>query len=97
MNAETMKFTAIRAVKLLFRQFLEIFDELKVDSENNARNLKETFVDIELFLKKEHGVSISLTPFLKHYNAIDDNKSKQIRKRILDYGNHLIREIETQG
>jgi len=92
----TMQFTAIRAVKLLFRHFLEIFDELKFDSENNNKNLAATFKEIEEFLKTEHGVSVNLSPFLKYSNVIDENKSKQIRKRILDYGNSLIREIETQ-
>ena len=96
MSMETMRFTAIRAVKLLFRQFLEIFDEIKVESENNNRNLKITFDEIEDFLKKEHGVVVNLQPFLKYSNVVDENKSKQIRKRILDYGNNIIREIETQ-
>lgn len=91
-----MRFTAIRAVKLLFRQFLEVLDELKVDGDAKHDSLRVTFLEIESFLKKEHGVAVNLLPFLKYSNPIDENKSKQIRKRILDYGNSLIREIETQ-
>lgn len=96
MNSSIIKFSAIRSIKLLFKLFLEIFDELKVQGEINNQNLKNTFLEVETFLKKEHGVAVSLTPFLKYSNIIDENKSKQIRKRILDYGNSLIREIETQ-
>ena len=96
MSADTMRFTAIRCVKLIFKQFLEILDELKVEGENKQESLKTSLVEIEVFLKKEHGISISLLPFLKYSNLMDENKSKQIRKRILDYGNSLIREIETQ-
>lgn len=96
MGVETLRFTAIRAVKLLFKQFLEIIDELKVESENNNKNLKVTFEELEDFLKKEYGVAVNLQTFLKYSNVIDENKSKQIRKRILDYGNHLMREIDTQ-
>lgn len=96
MNVDGIRFTAIRAVKLLFRQFLEIFDELKTESESSHKNLERTFIEIEEFVKREHGISINLIPFLKYSNPINEEKSKQIRKRILDYGNSLIREIETQ-
>lgn len=96
MNTDRMKFTAIRSVKLLFRLFLEIFDELKVASEINHNKLQLTFSEVEEFLKKEHNISVNLQSFLKYSNVIDEDKCKQIRKRILDYGNSLIREIETQ-
>lgn len=91
-----MQFTAIRAVKLLFKQYLEILDELKSENDCNVEELKETFLEIESFLKKEHGISINLTSYLKYSNFLDENKMKQLRKRILDYGNALLREIETQ-
>jgi len=96
MNVENMRFTAIRAVKLLFRQFLEVFDELKVEGELNNKKLEATFVEMEDFLKREHGVSVNLRSFLKYSNVVSEDKCKQLRKRILDYGNSLIREIETQ-
>lgn len=96
MNVENMRFTAIRAVKLLFRQFLEVFDELKVEGELNNKKLEETFVEMEDFLKREHSVSVNLRSFLKYSNVVNEDKCKQLRKRILDYGNSLIREIETQ-
>lgn len=92
----TMQFTAVRAVKLLFKSFLEILDELRVENDSKIEELKRTFSDLELFLKKEHGVSISLTSYVKYTNVLDEPKMKQIRKRILDYGNSLLREIETQ-
>jgi hypothetical protein len=91
-----MRFTAERAVKLLFKLFLEILDEQKVESEENQKNLEKTFLELEDFLKKEHGISVNLISYLKYSNHLDDNKIKQLRKRILDYGNALLREIETQ-
>ena len=91
-----MRFTAERAVKLLFKLFLEILDEQKVENEENQKNLENTFLELEEFLKKEHGISINLISYLKYSNNLDDNKIKQLRKRILDYGNALLREIETQ-
>jgi hypothetical protein len=91
-----MRFTAERAVKLLFKLFLEILDEQKVETEENQKNLEKTFLELENFLKKEHGISINLISYLKYSNNLDDNKIKQLRKRILDYGNALLREIETQ-
>jgi hypothetical protein len=91
-----MRFTAERAVKLLFKLFLEILDEQKVESEENQKNLEKTFLELEDFLKKEHGISINLISYLKYSNNLDDNKIKQLRKRILDYGNSLLREIENQ-
>jgi len=91
-----MRFTAERAVKLLFKLFLEILDEQKVENEDNQKNLENTFLELEDFLKKEHGISINLISYLKYSNNLDDNKIKQLRKRILDYGNSLLREIENQ-
>jgi ABC-type phosphate/phosphonate transport system substrate-binding protein len=91
-----MQFTAERAVKLLFKLFLEILDEEKVENEENQKNLEKTFLELEEFLKKEHGISINLISYLKYSNNLDDNKIKQLRKRILDYGNSLLREIENQ-
>jgi hypothetical protein len=91
-----MQFTAVRAVKLLFKLFLEILDEEKVENEENQKNLEKTFLELEDFLKKEHGISVNLISYLKYSNNLDDNKIKQLRKRILDYGNSLLREIENQ-
>jgi ABC-type phosphate/phosphonate transport system substrate-binding protein len=91
-----MRFTAERAVKLLFKLFLEILDEQKVENEENQKNLEKTFLELENFLKKEHGISVNLISYLKYSNNLDDNKIKQLRKRILDYGNSLLREIENQ-
>jgi hypothetical protein len=91
-----MRFTAERAVKLLFKLFLEILDEQKIQNEDNQKNLEITFLELEEFLKKEHGISINLISYLKYSNNLDDNKIKQLRKRILDYGNSLLREIENQ-
>lgn len=96
MNFYNMQFTAERAVKLLFKLFLEILDEEKVENEENQKNLEKTFLELEEFLKKEHGISINLISYLKYSNNLDDNKIKQLRKRILDYGNSLLREIENQ-
>ena len=96
MNFYNMQFTAERAVKLLFKLFLEILDEEKVENEENQKNLEKTFLELEDFLKKEHGISVNLISYLKYSNNLDDNKIKQLRKRILDYGNSLLREIETQ-
>ena len=96
MNFYNMQFTAERAVKLLFKLFLEILDEEKVENEENQKNLEKTFLELEDFLKKEHGISINLISYLKYSNNLDDNKIKQLRKRILDYGNSLLREIENQ-
>ena len=96
MNFYNMQFTAERAVKLLFKLFLEILDEEKVEHEENQKNLEKTFLELEDFLKKEHGISVNLISYLKYSNNLDDNKIKQLRKRILDYGNSLLREIENQ-
>jgi IS4 transposase len=91
-----MQFTAVRAVKLLFKLFLEIIDEIRVENNVKLDELNKTLEDLEIFLKKEHGISISLTSYMKYSNVLDDHKMKQLRKRVLDYGNSLLREIETQ-
>jgi hypothetical protein len=96
MNFYNIRFTAERAIKQLFRTFLEILDELKIENDKNCKDLEKTFLEIESFLKKEHNISINLLSYLKYNNNLDENKLKQLRKRILDQGNSLLREIETQ-
>lgn len=91
-----IEFTAVRAVKLLFKLFLEILDELKIENDTKIKNLNNTLEDLEFFLKKEYGISASLTSHVKYVNLLDEDKMKQLRKRVLDYGNSLLREIETQ-
>lgn len=92
----TMQFTAVRAVKLLFKNFLEILDELRVENDSKVKELEDTLEELEIFLKKEHGISVCLKTYVKYVNMLDESKVKQLRKRILDYGNSLLREIETQ-
>jgi hypothetical protein len=58
-----MRFTAERAVKLLFKLFLEILNEVKVENEANQKNLEKTFLELEEFLKKEHGISVNLISY----------------------------------
>ena len=76
MNFYNMQFTAERAVKLLFKLFLEILDEEKVENEENQKNLEKTFLELEDFLKncKVGKVYVTAFPdmseFKKHTNKI---------------------------
>ena len=53
MNFYNMRFTAERAVKLLFKLFLEILDEQKVENEENQKNL-ENILDIGLIVSEHN-------------------------------------------
>ena len=96
MYMSPMQFTAIRVAKCLFKQTLEIVDEIKTANDAEIQKLAKTLQELEIFIKKESGISVSLAPYAKFVNVLDEDKNKQIRKRVLDYGNALIREIETQ-
>lgn len=92
----TMQFTAVRAVKLLLKLSLEILDELKIENDLKINELKISLEDLEAFLKREYSISVHLAPYVKYTNPLNEDKKRQLRKRILDTGNSLIREIETQ-
>ncbi len=90
-------FSGVRAAKLLFKQTLEIVDEIRVENDVKIAELKKTLEGLEKFIKKEHNISVSLVRFADYTNVLTEAKVAAIRKRVLDTGNALIREIESQS
>lgn len=96
MFTKALYFGAIRRVKLLFKFMLEMLAEIKTEHEISVKKLDCTLQDIEKFIKEKHGVDVPLRQLVRHSDFLDEDKSKLYRKRILDYGNALVREIEEE-
>lgn len=95
-NTKALYFGAIRRLRLLFKFMLEMLAEIKAEHEISVKKLNLTLVDIERFVKEKHGIDIQLNQMVRHADFLDEEKAKLYRKRILDYGNALVRELDEE-
>lgn len=58
--------------------------------------LLESLSDMEQYCK-ERGVDIELCHLANHANFFDEKRADFYRKKVLDWGNNLKREIENEG
>lgn len=75
-----LKRDILKSVKAVQSQYFNIIDTLRADDLDNLESLKEILKDDELAAK---------------FQLFQENKLKSIRKRILDAGGNLSREMES--
>lgn len=85
----------IRRIVLAFKHNLEILAEIKREHDTSLEKLSQSLCDYEIFLKDKYGIDVELNHLLNHADYLDEQKIAIYRKRILDYGNTLKREMET--
>lgn len=85
----------IRRIILTFKHDLEILAEIKKEHDISLEKLSQSLCDYEVFLKEKYHIDIELNHLLNHADYLDEQKVLMYRKRILDYGNALKREMES--
>ncbi len=93
-DREILVFAGVRKIVLVFKHDLDVISEIKKEHDISLSKLYNSLEDIEVFLKDRHGIEIELTHLTNHAEFLDDEKMSIIRKRVLDYGNTLKREME---
>lgn len=90
-------FAGIRGIVLTFKHDLDVIAEIKKEHDSSIKKLCDSLEEYEVFLKEKYGIDIELCHLSKHADFLDDEKMSIIRKRILDYGNSLRREVENSN
>ncbi len=93
---EILAFASIRKIILTFKHDLNVLSEIKREHDASLNKLHASLEDFEVFLREKHGVDIELTHLVNHAEFLDDDRMAMIRKRILDFGNTMKREMEEE-
>ena len=89
------KFRQTRRLVSLWKFALEQIADIKTEQDNAVERLVAALGDMEDNLK-EKGVDIELTHLAHFAEFLDDKRAEFYRKKILDHGNNLKREIEAE-
>ncbi len=92
-QGEVLRFRAEKRVDKMMILGLNVLQELRNSQENQVQKLGESLMEIEEFLFNKYGVEIDLGHLVKHVEILDEHQAKAYRKRFLDYGGELRREI----
>ncbi len=93
-DRDVLVFAGVRKIILVFKHDLDIITEIKKEHDISLSKLYNSLEDMEVFLKEKHGIEMELTHLTNHAEFLDDEKMGIIRKRVLDYGNTMKREME---
>lgn len=95
-DREVLVFAGVRKIILVFKHDLEVIAEIKKEHDISLTKLYNSLEDMECFLKEKQGVDVELTHLANHAEFLDDEKMGIIRKRVLDFGNTMKREMENE-
>ena len=90
---QVLRFRAEKRISRMTAFGLTVLNELKLEQDNQLAKLGESLLEIEEFLNQRYKIDIDLGHLAKHGEFLDDAKMKAIRKRFLDYGGELQREL----
>lgn len=88
-------FRQTRRIVSFWNFFLSLVEDIKIEHDSMVDKLGESLANLEDFCESK-GISIEMCHLTNYANFLDEAKIKQIRKKILDHGNNLKREIESE-
>lgn len=93
-DSDLIKFNSIRKIVLCFKHSLEILNDIKLEHDKRLSELYKSLEDLEIFVKDKTGFDLEFCHLSNHVDFLSDEKIALLRKKILDYGNNLKREME---
>lgn len=87
------RFRQVRRAVSIWKCALEQLQDIKTEHDNAIERLFSSLEDIEEHLK-EKGIDIELCHLVNYTGFLDDKRMDFYRKKILDHGNNVKREIE---
>ncbi len=93
MDLDDKKFRQIRRITSQFKHALELLYEIKFDHDKGIEKLDNALFEIQENLR-DKGVDIELCHLTSQVIWLDDDRLSLLRKKILDFGNNLRREVE---
>ena len=89
------KFRQRRRIISLWNFALSLISDIQQDHDAMVEKLGQSLGDLEDFAA-DKGIELELCHLANYANFLDENKMKSLRKKILDHGNDLIRELESE-
>ncbi len=79
----------------MFSLCLDIIAEIKTEHDIAIDQVGQALSELEDFIE-EQGMKVNLTHLINLFDFLNDEKIKIYRKRILDHGNNLKRELDQE-
>ncbi len=92
---EVLEFSASRKIVVLYKRFLDLLIDLRADSEANLDRLEDALSDVQRKLD-DAKVPVSVMSNFDQFDWFDEDKLQRLRKTVLDLGNDLKRELQTE-
>ena len=89
-------FRQTRRVVSMWKFALEQIQDIKTEHDNAMEKLLESLSDLELYAK-DKGIDLELCHLINSTDYLDAKRVEFYRKKILDHGNALKREIENEN
>lgn len=90
---DVQRFRAEKRIDNMMVFGLNVLREIKDAQDSQMEKLSDSLEEIEAFLLEKHGIQIDLAHLAKHAEYLDETQAKSIRKRFLDYGGMMRREL----
>ncbi len=90
------KFRDIRRLTSMFKFALDQIQDIRTEHDTARDTLFNSLLDLEKWLEEKHGVQIELCHLINGADFLTDERVKFYRKKILDHGGELKREIENE-
>lgn len=87
------KFRQERRIVAQFKHSLGVLQDIKFDHDKAMDKLDEALFEIQEDLK-EKGINVELCHLTTQAVWMDEDRLNLLRKKILDFGNNLKREVE---
>lgn len=94
MDLGIFRFQAIRRLVTCMKYNIGILEEIRSEHDCALDKVTESLADIEFFLKDKYNIDVELQHLIKHMEFLDEERFNYWRKKILDQGNALKRELE---
>lgn len=90
------KFRQKRRIISLWNFALDLIGDIQSEHDAMIERHGESLGDMEEFLEQQ-GYKVELCHLANYARFLDEAKIKSFRKKILDHGNNLIRELESEN
>jgi hypothetical protein len=92
-QGQVLRFRAEQRISRMMKFALDSLEEIYALQQNSLSKLGESLADIEESVYSETGKEIDLAHLAKHGEFLDETLLKLYRKKLLDYGGEMRREL----
>lgn len=87
------RFRGEQRISSMMKYSLDVLSDIRDQQSIQIDKLGESLIDMESFLNEKYGIEIDLAHLAKHAEFLDESQFNLLRKKILDCGGTLRREL----